>query len=109
MQYLFDGEFYTVIKITGPTHNILKVKFSNINNTVKVINLDNNISNISKSEVERQVVLGLSEINRELGSNYKINTLQFVSSDSKSDTIYKDLVKSIIQRLHFGGKFNNAN
>jgi len=110
MQYAFDGEFYKVARITGPKHNMLGVRFSDLNSEIEVFNLDSSgkQANFSANEVKNQVQLGLVEVNLELGTNHKISAIQFIGSDTESDSIYVELVKEIVRRLESGGKFMQA-
>ena len=108
MQYVFDGEFYTVAKITGPRHNMLALAFCKIDQGVEVIDLkksDDEVVNFLPDEIERQVLIGLKEINKELGTNYSVNKIEFISSDSLSNVIYTELTKQIVGRLQSGEEF----
>ncbi len=110
MQYIIDGEFYKITRVTGPKHNMLGVRFSDTHKEMEVVDLDFSAKqvNFSASEVKSQVQLGLADVNRELGTKYKISAIQFVGSDTKSDSIYAELVKIIVRRLESGCKFMQA-
>lgn len=108
MQYMFDGKLYKVVKITGPKHNLLALGFSEDQESIEIVDLNKSIHddvNIVSSQVEKQVLKGIQEANDELGTNYKVAKIQFVSSDSPSDSIYIELSKLIIKRLKAGGEF----
>jgi len=108
MQYVFDGELYKIIKITGPQHNMLALGFGESLAAIEVKDLKkskDNVINIFPLQVRNQVLRGLNEINEELGTNYKVVKIQFVSSDSPSETIYVELSKEIVKRLNAGEKF----
>lgn len=106
MQYIIDGEFYKISRVTGPKHNMLGVRFSDTDKEMEVVDFEQ--VNFSASEIKSQVQLGLADINRELGTKYKISAIQFVGSDTESDSIYAELVKVIVRRLESGGKFMQA-
>jgi len=103
MQFIFDGEVYKVIRVTGPSHNLLGISFSNSKNSLvetEILQIsDNKNETIFGKDVKEQVLLGLNEINEELDTNYKIKKIQFVISDTPSDIIYKELTKEIIKRI----------
>lgn len=104
MQYIFDGELHKIVRITGPRHNMLALGFGEVKTStdIEVLDLrrtDDHVVNFSPIEVKRQVLLGIKEINQELGTNYVVNKIQFVGSDSLSDTVYTELSKGIIRKL----------
>lgn len=108
MQYIYDGEFYKIVKITGPKHNILSLCFTKNINEIEVADLNklaDDGANIDPSEVKNQVLIGIREINNELCTDYKVSKIQFISSDSYSNTIYIELTKNIIRRIEKGGEF----
>ncbi len=108
MQYIYDGEFYKIVKITGPKHNMLSLSFGEKQASIEVSDLDksaNETLSISACSVENQVRIGIKEINNELNTNYNVLKIQFISSDSPSDSIYIELTKKIVKRLKSGGEF----
>jgi len=108
MQFIKDGEVYKVIRITGPTHNIVGLVFSDIPNCeINVVPLGEKteISKISAEAVKKQVIEGLELINSELGLQYKIKEIQFDPSDSPSKCIYKELTMEIVNHVNFGHTF----
>ncbi|MCB0486029.1 MAG: hypothetical protein KDC47_07535 [Flavobacteriaceae bacterium] len=113
MQFYFDGEFYKAIKVTGPAHNLLGISICSSNNgdqSIEHASLGSEvetIKNMTFHEVKEQVIDGLQEINNSLGTSYIIDKIQFLQSDSTSETIYKELTIAIIKRLFEGGEFKN--
>jgi hypothetical protein len=109
MQYLYDGELYKIVKITGPKHNMLALGFDEIIKTIEVIDLEksnmNSAAKISSEDVKNQVLFGISEMNNELGTNYKVCKIQFIGSDTPSNSIYIELAKQILKRLESGETF----
>ncbi len=109
MQFTYDGEIYKVFRITGPSHNLLGISFGNTGTvTAKIeplrINGDKNES-IHESNVQEQVLSGINEINDELGTDYKVKRIQFISSDTPSKNIYKELSKELVRQIERKGEF----
>lgn len=109
MQYIYDGELYKIVKISGPKHNMLALCFNESAEVIEIIDIEKSCGNsaekISLLSVKNQVLSGVAEANKELGTNYKVARIQFVSSDTPSDSIYIELSKQIIKRLYYGEKF----
>ena len=100
MQFIFDGEFYKVTRVTGVSYNFLAISFGeNANGLVDIEGLkinDEEKEFIFEKSVKEQVLLGLNEINNELATNYKVEKIQFIVSDTPSDIIYRNLIKEIV-------------
>lgn len=109
MQYFYDGKFYKIVKISGPQHNMLALAFGESNLDIEVTDLeessDKTLVSISQSDVKNQVLFAVEEANKELGTNYAVIKIQFVSSDSPSKSIYVELTKQILKRLKSDGAF----
>jgi hypothetical protein len=103
MQYIFDGEFHKVIRITGPKHNLLGIAFTNEGGkTIEVEALkktDDKGGTIDAEGVKEQVILGINEANTELGVNYNIRKIQFVPTDTPPISVYRDLAKEIVNKI----------
>jgi len=103
MQYLFDGEFHKVIRITGLKHNLLGIAFTNEKGkTIEVEALkkmNDKRGTIDPKVVKEQVILGITEANIELGVNYKIRKIQFVPTDTPPISVYRDLAKEIANKI----------
>lgn len=110
MQFLFDGIYYKAARITGPKHNLLGLC---LGTSEPVIISKLPIPNESKelvdeAEVLLQVEAGLAEINHELKTNYAVEKIQFLPTDTPCKTTYKNLTKAIITHLHKEQKFINT-
>jgi len=106
MQYIYDGEFYKAVKISGPKHNLLGISFG-MCDCPKILSLNkkSDESLIDENDVLSQVKNGIEKINEELGAEYSVSQIQFVSSDTPSEVIYDELAQEIVKRLHQGGEF----
>lgn len=111
MKFIKDGEIYKVIWISGPKHNLLGLVFTDQNikkDQVKLIQLNNNRNEadiVNSLDIKEQVFAGLNEINSQLALNYNIKEIHYVSSDTPSADIYKELTKEIIKKLNGGFEF----
>jgi hypothetical protein len=109
MQFVFDGKFYKAIKITGPRHNMLGLVLDkNSNHEIDVIALRSSkdeSNNISSLDVKDQVLSGVEAINHKFGVKYTVEKIQFVSSDTPSESVYKELTIEILKRIIAGEEF----
>lgn len=109
MQFLFDGNIYKAIKISGPKHNILGLALDCMGRIsgCKIVVLDNKNPeiNISSSDVVKQVQAGIQEINQQFGVSYSASQIQYVPADTPSQTIYKELTMEILKRIIEKGSF----
>lgn len=112
MQYIYNGEIYKIVRVTGPSHNLLGISFGDI------ADLSLNVEDLSvktegkegilASNVQKQVISGINEINNELGTNFIAKKIQFMSSDTPSSTIYKELSKELVKRIESNGEFKRV-
>lgn len=108
MQFLYDGSFYKAVKISGPKHNLLSLSLGVNCKAPEVVELsskEKGSQKLDRDEVLSQVVFGLEQVNKELGTNYVVETIQYVPSDSPSKQVYIELTQSIIKKIHEGGIF----
>jgi hypothetical protein len=103
MQFIQDNEWYKVVRITGPAHNLLGLAFGNETDdqvTVEPLPIKNDqISRISAEEVRQHVLHGVMEANQSLGTQYQVKKIQFVPADTPPPDIYRTLAKTIVERL----------
>jgi len=102
MKFIFDGEFYKITRVTGVHHNFLGISFCDDCNTpleIKAFSSESKQESVFESDVKKQVIQGIEEINKELETNYKVKKIQFVSSDTPSNSVYSYLAKEIVKRI----------
>lgn len=107
MQFLYDGDYYKVVKISGPKHNLLGIALGDAS-TLDVFPLPikaGEIARIDEQDLVAQVLSGIDEINNELGCNYSLGKIQYVPSDTPSKSVYRELVQEVLRRAHQGGDF----
>lgn len=108
MQFIKDKDYYKIVRITGPTHNLLAIRLSAVHVSTQVTPLPIHMSeeaHLEPREVLEQVLLGLAEVNQELGRQYYLSEIQFVPSDAKPSSGYHYLIKALIQRIDGGEDF----
>lgn len=115
MQFIQDGELYKVVKITGPTHNLLGLAFGGQQNdevVVDILSLEDEASRqqqtLDSAEIEAQVFEGVNTANAEFGTQYCVKRIQYVSTDSPPAETYKELAASLVQRLVQNEPFTQA-
>ena len=108
MQFLYDGHFYKAVKVSGPKHNLLSIALGDNCKAPEIVELsskEKGSQRLDSDEVLSQVVFGLEQVNKELGTNYMVETIQYVPSDTPSKQVYIELTQSIIKKIHEEGGF----
>lgn len=107
MQFVYDGQFYKAVKISGPKHNLLSISLGKSEQTT-ITALKQGLDYrqlVDEDDVLSQVTSGIEQLNAELGTDYFVEKIQFVPSDTPSQTVYNELVKAIVTRVHEGKEF----
>ncbi|GAA5497225.1 hypothetical protein Rhal01_03418 [Rubritalea halochordaticola] len=102
MRYTFIDNAYRVVRITGPTHNLLGLEFRDdgqdcVQTAVDLRNGGQSV--INQDELIRHVNQGVSDANRDFGANYFAMTIQYAGDDTPPEDIYSVLAYKIIERL----------
>jgi len=100
MQFIKEDDLYKVARITGPSHNLLGVRLSDVQCSIKMTPLPmstGEIEVLDGQKVRSQVLKGLDAVNLELCKHYFISEIQFIPSDTASSSVYIDLIQSLIQ------------
>lgn len=108
MHFSRDGDWYQATRITGPSHNLLALKLSEPGASepiVERLSVSNEAPVIDADDVQRQVLEGVTEANAELGTNYHVAAIRFVTTDTPSFSIYRSLAKVIVEKLAQEGTF----
>ena len=73
MQFSRDHEWYRVVRVTGPTHNLLGLKFGERGRQpeIEALSVEDGDATIIADGVKQQVLEGVAEANAEAGTNYK--------------------------------------
>lgn len=102
MQFSREGDWYQVIRITGPSHNLLALKVGEIGTSepeVDRLSVSNEAPMIDAEDVQKQVLEGVEEANTQLGTDYRVTAIRFVATDTPSSSIYSSLAKVIVEQL----------
>lgn len=105
MQFSRDGEWYQVVRITGPAHNLLALKFGEPHASGLVfdrMSISNEAPTIDDDDVQRQVLEGVAEANAHLGTSHEIAAIRFVTTDTPSPDVYCSLAKTIVEQMAEG-------
>jgi hypothetical protein len=104
MQFLYDGAFHKVVRITGPTHNILGLQFANecidpIHRPTVVQLQTFTHARLDTERVVRAVEAGVREANQKLGVSFRLVAFQFLPDDSPPEETYRELTMCVIERI----------
>lgn len=101
MQYIFDGVYHKIARITGPQHNFLGIKLSQSPGKITMCDLSTNkcCSSTLEREIKEQVLEGLNQINTELETKYCVEIIQYVGDDTLCESVYTELIKEIVLRV----------
>lgn len=111
MQFSRDGEWYQVIRITGPAHNLLALKLGEPGASGPILDrmsISNESPTIDGDDVRRQVLEGVAEANAQLGASYEVAAIRFVATDTPSPDIYRFLAKVLVEEVAQEGTFATA-
>lgn len=111
MQFSRDGEWYQVIRITGPSHNLLALKLGEPGASELIqdrLSVSNEAPTIDGDDVQAQVLEGVAEANAQLGTSYEVAAVRFVTTDTPSASIYRSLAKVIVEQVAQEGTFAAA-
>jgi len=102
MQFIHDGIYYKVARITGPGHNLLGLRLADGDNvSAPVVEC---LKTAPSSPLDRHMVVnealaGVEEANRQFGTSFRIAILQFSEDDTPPESVYRLLAFSLIERL----------
>lgn len=102
MQFSRDGDWRQVIRIAGPSHNLLGIKLGERGASAPIVerlSVSDEKPVINADDVQRQVLEGVSEANALLGTDYQVTAIRFVTTDTPSPNIYRSLAKVVVEQL----------
>lgn len=106
MRVTKDGDFFRGSLITGPTHNLLRMRVQPEHSIVFDIRVLPPIGACSHGEpikaedVREWISLGVERANVELGTSYGIVEAEIVANDSRRPEVYVELARRIILAAH---------
>ena len=106
MQFSRNGRWLMVSRITGPTHNLLQVDFTQTEGAPSIEALPSIHAMPAKpleaGQVLQQVIAGVDAANRELGTSYRASAVRFVADDSRPESVYRELAFALVKHLASG-------
>ncbi len=111
MQFSRDGDWYQVVRITGPAHNLLGLRFGEPGGpqpAIERLSVSNGAPIIEADDVQGQVLEGVSEANAQLGTDYQVAAIRFITTDTPSSSTYRSLAKSLVEQLAQEGTLAGA-
>jgi len=112
MNFSKNDELYQVSRITGPTHNLLRLRLESAAGTpaVEVEELPSFVpgaaARLESEELIRHVLLGISEANAEFATHYRATKISYVPDDTPVYDVYRLLARSIVSRIVKGEDFH---
>ena len=106
MRVTKDGEFYRGSHISGPTHNLLRMRVQSEPNSsfnVRVLPPVGGCSHgapIDADESRDWIIAGVERANDELGTSYGVAEAEVVANDSRRPEVYVELARRIILNAH---------
>jgi len=111
MRFSKRDQTYQVSRITGPTHNLLRLELhpeeENTEPALEALQLDppEPDSGLDPNIILNEVLTGIATANSEFGVSYTVRRIQYVPSDTPSKGVYEFMAKSIVERIVEGGEF----
>lgn len=99
MRLLRSGNVFIATRTTGPTQNFLGLDFTERSSKYTKDLADCSDPAIQIDSVQSQVAAALGELEVDTTS---LSGIQYVGTDSPSDTVYYELAKAIIEHRQLG-------
>jgi hypothetical protein len=102
MQFIHDGLFHKVARITGPSHNLLGLEFT-LEIPVRppriVLRPAAAASSLNADAVIGEVIAGIDEANQAFGTHLNVTAIQYLTDDTPPEATYRLLAFSLVERL----------
>jgi len=103
MQFIDNAPVYKLVRVTGPTHNLLVLKLSSTptQGDVTVERLDSDkecLNPIRADEVRAEVVRALNDHHGERGGGRFIELIQYLGSDRRPAGTYYMMAREILKK-----------
>ena len=103
MQFSRSGDAVQAVRITGPAHNLLRLKLGTAPGTAEARNLDeSDPALLGADDVAREVMRGVAEANAALGTSIGVCGIDYVASDTPLVAVYRDLARALVE--HFAAE-----
>lgn len=113
MQFIRIDNFWAASSITGPSHNLLQLRFGSGDQSMPICEClpaigDCEHSPLDESELIAQILEGVLQANQKLGCNHTVTHIRYIANDTKPETIYGYLALKIVEHIENGGEFLSA-
>jgi hypothetical protein len=106
MQFLREGSLFKVVRITGPTHNILCAEIMIGSEPIEQIESlqipTGAMVQLHPDAVLREIKMGFEEAGQHLGVCVTAKRLQFMPSDSPPPEVYRVMARALVD--HFAAE-----
>jgi hypothetical protein len=104
MQFINNAPVYKLVRVTGPTHNLLVLQFSAtpVEGPTRVEALDSAqacANPIGAPEVLENAMRAIEDCAVESGRRYFLEAIGYLAGDSRPVEVYYDMTKEIIRRI----------
>ena len=100
MHFSRSDDTVEVVRITGPTHNLLRLELGTAPGAIEVQNLDESGPvQLRADEVEREVLCGIAEANAQFGTNIAVRGICYAASDSPPVSTYRLLAYALVEHV----------
>jgi hypothetical protein len=109
MQYYKNNDWYEVIRITGPSHNLLGLKIGDHSDggapSVESMLKQDAATPQFESALQKEVLVGVHEANVQFATDFQVSGIRYVGSDPLDLPTYRYLAKHLIEHVAKQGDF----
>lgn len=110
MQFVRSNGYLTVVRITGPKHNLLGLRIGEPETSRPACERLPHVGCCKHGELDEEhlidaVLEGVEVANAELGAAYRVSHVRYVENDSPPVRTYTLLAYQVVRHLHGGGAF----
>jgi len=110
MHFVRLGAYLGVVRITGPSHNLLQIRVGlGTQAKPECERLPAQAAQLKESldepEIVANVLEGVAAANKKFGCKHEVTHIRYVEGDTKPESVYAFLATKIIERLESGGEF----
>jgi hypothetical protein len=113
MQFLRIGKFLAASRISGPRHNLLLLRLSQVPQGIPVCECLPPVGQcqhepLDESELIANVLQGVGKANSRHGSHHSVAYIRYVKNDTKPEVAYAYIALKLVEHLESGGEFTPA-
>jgi hypothetical protein len=113
MQFIRIGQYLAASMITGPKHNLLQIRLSELPQGVPVCEKLPPAGTCVHKPLDEKTIIsfileGLAEANARCGSRHAVTHIRYVENDTGPEVVYGHMCKKIVEHLQAGGVFSES-